>query len=50
MPRITPHLHVAWLHALITFLEFLIIYIPVKFAAAATKGTNGLSDAIVHVL
>jgi hypothetical protein len=44
-----PHIHASVLHAVITFLEFLAIWIPLKIVAAAFAG-NAWADAILQVL
>jgi len=44
------HLHISFLHAFVTFLEFLIAWIPVKLVAANYDGKNGVASAVLHVL
>lgn len=44
------HLHVSVLHALITFLEFLLVWIPVKMIAANFEGRSALASGVLHVL
>ena len=45
-----PHLHVSPLHALITLLELLIIWIPIKLVAANFEGRSALASAVLNVL
>jgi hypothetical protein len=44
------HLHVSVVHAVITFLEFLLIWIPVKIVAANYEGRSALASGVLHVL
>lgn len=44
------HLHVSLIHALITFLEFLLVWIPVKIVAANFEGRSALASGVLHVL
>lgn len=44
------HLHVSFLHAFLTFLEFLIAWIPVKIIAANFEGRSALASGVLHVL
>lgn len=44
------HLHISMLHAFMTFLEFLIAWIPVKIVAANFEGRHPLASAVLHVL
>lgn len=44
------HLHVSVIHALCTFLEFLLVWIPVKLIAARYAGSNSLASATLYVL
>lgn len=44
------HLHASMLAALLTFLEFLIAWIPVKIVAAAYEGRSALASGILNVL
>jgi hypothetical protein len=47
---VPPHLHVSWLHSLLTLLEILLVWIPIKIVAALYAGKNGLADATLNVL
>lgn len=44
------HLHVSFIHAFITFLEFLLAWIPVKIVAARFEGSSALASATLNVL
>ncbi len=44
------HLHVSFLHAFITMLEFLLAWIPVKIVAANFEGRSALASGVLHVL
>lgn len=44
------HIHVSMLHALVTVLEFLIAWIPIKIVAANYAGRSALADGFLHVL
>lgn len=44
------HLHVSLIHALLTLLEVLIAWIPMKIVAAHYAGRSGLADGVLHVL
>lgn len=44
------HLHVSFIHAFITFLEFLIAWIPVKIVAAQFEGRSALASGVLNVL
>lgn len=44
------HLHVSLIHALLTFLEFLLAWIPVKIVAANFEGRSALASGVLHVL
>ena len=44
------HLHVSLVHAFLTFLEFLIAWIPVKLVAANFEGRSALASGVLHVL
>lgn len=44
------HLHVSFVHAFLTFLEFLIAWIPVKLLAANFEGRSALASGVLHVL
>lgn len=44
------HLHVSFLHALVTVLEFLLAWIPIKIVAANFAGRSALADGVLHVL
>lgn len=50
MANVAPHLHVSWLHSLLTLLEILLVLIPIKIVAAWFAGKNGLADAALNVL
>lgn len=44
------HIHISFLHAFCTFLEFLIAWIPVKLLAANFEDRSALAGAVLHVL
>lgn len=44
------HLHVSLIHCLVTVLEFLLAWIPIKIIAANFTGRSGLADGVLHVL
>jgi hypothetical protein len=44
------HLHISLLHAFMTFLEFLIAWIPVKIVAANYEGRSALASGVLNVL
>lgn len=44
------HLHVSLIHCFLTFLEFLLAWIPVKIVAANFAGRSALADATLSVL
>ena len=44
------HLHVSFVHALLTVLEFLIAWIPIKLVAANFEGRSALASGVLHVL
>ena len=44
------HVHISFLHALMTFLEVLLAWIPVKLVAANFSDRSSLAAAVVHVL
>lgn len=44
------HIHASMLAALLTFLEFLLIWIPVKFLAARYEGRSALASGVLNVL
>lgn len=44
------HLHISLVHAFLTFLEFLIAWIPVKLVAANFEGRSALASGVLHVL
>lgn len=44
------HLHVSVIHAVCTFLEFLLVWIPVKLIAARYSGASALASATLYVL
>lgn len=44
------HLHISLIHLLVTFLEWLLIWIPVKLTAANFEGRSALASAFLHVL
>lgn len=44
------HLHVSMIHALVTFLEVLLAWIPMKIIAAHFSGRSALADASLMVL
>lgn len=44
------HVHVSFLHAFVTVLEFLLAWIPIKIVAANFAGRSALADATLHVL
>jgi hypothetical protein len=43
-------LHISLLSALLTVLEFLLAWIPIKIVAAQYAGRSGLADSILTVL
>lgn len=47
---VVPHLHVSWIHAFMTLLEILIVWIPIKILAARYEGSSGFASATLHVL
>lgn len=44
------HLHISFIHAFMTFLEFLIAWIPVKLIAANFEGRSALASGVLNVL
>jgi hypothetical protein len=44
------HLHVSFIHALLTVLEFLIAWIPIKIVAARYEGQSALASGVLNVL
>lgn len=44
------HLHVSFLAAMLTMLEFFIAWIPVKIIAAHFSDRSSLAGAVLHVL
>jgi len=44
------HVHASVITALLTFLEFLIAWIPVKMLAANYEGRSALASAVLNVL
>ena len=44
------HIHISFIHALMTFLEFLIAWIPIKIVAANFEGRSALASGVLHVL
>lgn len=44
------HVHVSLVSAILTFLEFLLIWIPVKMIAANFEGNSALASAVLNVL
>jgi hypothetical protein len=44
------HVHVSMLTAIMTVLEFLIAWIPIKFVAANYEGRSALASAVLNVL
>jgi hypothetical protein len=44
------HLHISMIHALVTFLEFLLAWIPIKIIAANFEGRSALASGVLHVL
>lgn len=44
------HLHISFIHAFVTLLEFLIAWIPIKLVAANYDGKNALASSVLHVL
>lgn len=44
------HLHISFIHAFVTLLEFFIAWIPVKLVAANFEGRSALASAVLHVL
>jgi hypothetical protein len=47
---VTSHVHASAITALLTFLEFLIIWIPVKMIAANYEGRSAMASAVLNVL
>ena len=47
---IKTHLHVSFIHAFVTFLEFLLAWIPVKLVAAYYEDRSSLARAILRVM
>jgi len=45
-----PHIHATILTGAFTFLEFLIIWIPVKMIAARYEGRSALASGVLTVL
>lgn len=50
MARAVPHLHISYIHVVMTFLEVLIVWIPLKIVAARFEGRGALPSAILNVL
>jgi len=44
------HIHASVIAAILTFLEFLIAWIPVKILAAYFEGRSALASAVLNVL
>jgi hypothetical protein len=44
------HIHASAITVLLTFLEFLIIWIPVKMIAANYEGRSAMASAVLNVL
>jgi hypothetical protein len=44
------HIHISLIHCLITVLEFLIAWIPIKLIAARFDGKNAVASSVLHVL
>lgn len=44
------HIHASVITALLTFLEFMIAWIPVKILAARFEGRSALASAVLNVL
>jgi hypothetical protein len=44
------HLHISFLHAFCTFLEFILAWIPVKLVAASFEDRSALASAVLRVL
>lgn len=44
------HVHVSLIHCFVTFLEFLLAWIPVKIVAANFAGRSALADSVLSVL
>lgn len=44
------HIHASAITALLTFLEFLIAWIPVKIVAAHFEGRSALASGVLNVL
>lgn len=44
------HLHVSFIHALCTFLEVLLAWIPMKLVAARYSDSSPLASAVLHVM
>lgn len=47
---IKAHLHISFIHALCTVLEFLLAWIPIKLIAARYETRSPLAAAVLHVL
>jgi len=47
---VRPHIHATVLAAFLTFLEFLIAWIPVKIIAANFEGRSALASGVLNVL
>jgi hypothetical protein len=43
------HIHVSFIHALCTFLEILLAWIPMKLVAARYASSSSLASAVLHV-
>jgi hypothetical protein len=43
-------LHISLLSALLTFLEFMLAWIPIKIVAAQFAGRSSLADSILTIL
>lgn len=44
------HLHISFIHALCTFIEVLLAWIPIKLLAANFEDRSSLAGAVLHVL
>lgn len=44
------HLHIGLIALIVHFLEFLVIWIPVKLIAANFEGRSAVASATLHVL
>lgn len=44
------HLHLSLVAAMLTFLEFIIVWIPVKMLAANFEGRSALASGVLHIL